>query len=268
MLAAEHGIDKVRGGSFCTTVLPEAEAKVLAKMVDSAGGTCFRCHQRGHVTNECPVTLPMAARRDQDWDCPDCGDRQFGRNKECRECGKWRPKEYTPVATPTGHKKGDWICQKCHDHQFAKNDICRKCKAPKPAVTLAAPLPSMATPAEPTALKRPSPPASPDEPAHVAKKPRIEESTQHDVVRKGDWECSSCSVNNYASRTSCFRCKKVKPAADAPTVATCVICLDKPACITLIPCGHMAMCRECTIRESDTCPMCRTPVTARQVTWQ
>ena len=29
-------------------------------------------------------------------------------------------------------------------------------------------------------------------------------------VRAGDWTCPSCNVNNFASRTVCFRCQTAK----------------------------------------------------------
>ena len=30
-------------------------------------------------------------RRPGDWDCPECGDHQFARNTECRQCGEPKP---------------------------------------------------------------------------------------------------------------------------------------------------------------------------------
>mmetsp|Transcript_58553 Transcript_58553/g.92557 ORF Transcript_58553/g.92557 Transcript_58553/m.92557 type:complete len:110 (-) Transcript_58553:14-343(-) len=29
-----------------------------------------------------------------DWECPHCGDHQFARNTQCRQCGKEKPKDY------------------------------------------------------------------------------------------------------------------------------------------------------------------------------
>jgi hypothetical protein len=38
----------------------------------------------------------------------------------------------------------------------------------------------------------------------------------------------------------------------------CVICLeDDSAEMVIIPCGHLAMCKECSKEITDTCPMCR-----------
>lgn len=259
-LAAEFGIDKVRGGTFCTPVLAEADAHVLGKMMDSTRGTCYHCHQAGHVTNECPITLAMATQRGGDWICPECGDDQFGRNTKCNQCDEPRPDRYTPVTRRAGWKPGDWECTGCGDHQFAKNPVCKKCGARKPAVA-------------PT--KRPRPvapvlvgvdaPLVAEPPEREVKKPRIEVT-----VKSGDWPCPACSANNFASRQACFKCKKVRPTAETAIVANCVVCLDKQAKVAMIPCGHLCACQVCaaTIATTNACPMCRAIVTGQNVIFQ
>ena len=39
--------------------------------------------------------------------------------------------------------------------------------------------------------------------------------------KRGDWVCSSCGKNNFASRTTCFGCKKPKPRMGDWTCASC-----------------------------------------------
>ncbi|WIA38370.1 hypothetical protein OEZ86_001700 [Tetradesmus obliquus] len=45
---------------------------------------------------------------------------------------------------------------------------------------------------------------------------------------------------------------------------TCVVCMEHPRNIVLVPCGHMALCKDCcntiVIEQKKTCPMCCQPV--------
>jgi predicted RNA-binding Zn-ribbon protein involved in translation (DUF1610 family) len=72
-------------------------------------------------------------RREGDWNCPSCGDFQFGRNKNCRKCGKAKvgtdSADRSPLASlKTNVKKpGDWYCTECGTHQFASRLQCRSC---------------------------------------------------------------------------------------------------------------------------------------------
>jgi hypothetical protein len=39
----------------------------------------------------------------------------------------------------------------------------------------------------------------------------------------------------------------------------CVVCMEEPRSIVLVPCGHMALCKECCehiMQEKKECPMC------------
>jgi len=51
----------------------------------------------------------------------------------------------------------------------------------------------------------------------------------------------------------------------------CIVCEDKPINIVLVPCGHQIMCADCSSeqesRGTNTCPSCRTAVTARVKTF-
>merc|ERR1711957_487764 len=65
-----------------------------------------------------------------DWICPACGDHQFGRNEECKQCQTAKPEG--GVVAKAEMKDGDWICPQCEDHQFAKNTKRRQCGAAHP----------------------------------------------------------------------------------------------------------------------------------------
>jgi len=46
--------------------------------------------------------------------------------------------------------------------------------------------------------------------------------------------------------------------------ALCVLCCSRPACVALIPCGHVGSCVKCSkklCRETGSCPFCRVPIT-------
>jgi predicted RNA-binding Zn-ribbon protein involved in translation (DUF1610 family) len=66
-------------------------------------------------------------RASADWICPQCGDKQFSRNIECKQCHA--PKPPFPICPEQleDMKEGDWLCPSCGDHQFARNDTCRRC---------------------------------------------------------------------------------------------------------------------------------------------
>jgi len=44
----------------------------------------------------------------------------------------------------------------------------------------------------------------------------------------------------------------------------CAVCMEKPATIAMVPCGHLCCCADCSQR-LETCPVCRAPVVKTQV---
>jgi len=41
----------------------------------------------------------------------------------------------------------------------------------------------------------------------------------------------------------------------------CVICLEVPKTILMLPCGHKCLCSNCALPTNNRCPICRTTVT-------
>ena len=52
-LMKEHGIEKVRGGSYSTTTLSRLDVKALSKELRHASGGCLRCGHKSHWATSC-----------------------------------------------------------------------------------------------------------------------------------------------------------------------------------------------------------------------
>ena len=48
---------------------------------------------------------------------------------------------------------------------------------------------------------------------------------------------------------------KVKRKRPRPEDSTCVVCMDAPANVAIIPCGHVCFCANC--KPPEDCPICR-----------
>jgi hypothetical protein len=49
-----HGIDNVRGGSYCRKELTQSERMLLQKEIRTALDMCIRCGSKGHFISACP----------------------------------------------------------------------------------------------------------------------------------------------------------------------------------------------------------------------
>lgn len=53
---------------------------------------------------------------------------------------------------------------------------------------------------------------------------------------------------------------KEKEEVDLPDVDKCTVCMTKQIDVVLIPCGHMCVCKDCSLlicKNDDRCPICR-----------
>ncbi len=51
---SEYGIDKVRGGQFCSEVLSKNQREYVTKAIQSIDNLCYVCSTAGHFANSCP----------------------------------------------------------------------------------------------------------------------------------------------------------------------------------------------------------------------
>ena len=74
-LMARHGIDRVRGGSYCQEHLTTAQITALQAELRTAAGTCFTCGKAGHYAVDCRTSIskPKPASRPHDEACYRCG---------------------------------------------------------------------------------------------------------------------------------------------------------------------------------------------------
>ena len=49
----KHGMENVRGGSFCQMNLDAESKKTIARMNKGAGDECYKCGEGGHFANQC-----------------------------------------------------------------------------------------------------------------------------------------------------------------------------------------------------------------------
>jgi len=54
-LMLKHGIDNVRGGSYCRIDLDDGQKQSLTTELRSATGVCFKCGRGGHFAAQCHV---------------------------------------------------------------------------------------------------------------------------------------------------------------------------------------------------------------------
>lgn len=123
-----------------------------------------------------------------------------------------------PVKSTSQVRPGDWHCLRCAFHNFASRRTCLKCQAPKPFEWTCSQCfgqnhymaPCMHCGAEYASSLLPTAPAAM---ANATAPP-----SSNVRFRPGDWFCSQCHLQNFASRTVCYRCQA--PNTNPPSTIT------------------------------------------------
>jgi inhibitor of KinA sporulation pathway (predicted exonuclease) len=152
------------------------------------------------------VNKGRTQHRPGDWDCPNCYFHNFASRRHCFKCNAENPNAGTgpaaPATLPSNFNPGDWICSNtsCGFHNYASRQQCFKCNSQRPGGS--------------------NPPSSYHSQDSYGGGYGGGGATgggrPPPSFRPGDWICPnpSCSFQNFASRTSCFRCHT--PCPNAP----------------------------------------------------
>jgi len=130
--------------------------------------------------------------RPGDWTCPNCGANVYASKTKCYRCQTLKPgfqQGGAPVNDKIDVRPGDWTCDNCGANVFATKMACYKCQAPKPLRYMGNTMMGGFVGAG------------------------GEGAARGGDVRPGDWTCSNCGANVYATKTNCYRCQAPKPLA-------------------------------------------------------
>jgi uncharacterized OB-fold protein len=141
-----------------------------------------------------------------DWKCLQCGNINFARRAECKQCGA--PRTADSPATHISQKyQPDWRCTACGNVNFARRTECKRCGAPRTEDAEPAYAPSHAV----HKMMGRGPPGMGMGMGMGGRMPPM--------PKPGDWNCPSCSYLNFARRTDCGKCGTPKPEGAIATAA-------------------------------------------------
>jgi hypothetical protein len=113
----KHGIDKVRGGTYCSMKLTSEQIQSLQKEIYGATDCCFKCGSKGHFAQKCDAYYEDDEEEEEEeeeedeelWGCEYC-DRTFTTAFGCgiheRSCKEKNTRRVTPTKRGTCYRCG------------------------------------------------------------------------------------------------------------------------------------------------------------------
>ena len=112
-LMMEHGIEKVRGGSYSTTILSRSDVKALSKELRHASGGCLRCGHKSHWATSCYAGKDVAGNDisddERDDQKPFKSSTQYFNGKTFNQS----PVKYNQVNRKTSDDSKEESCHRC-----------------------------------------------------------------------------------------------------------------------------------------------------------
>ena len=156
-----------------------------------------------------------------DWDCPKCNNSNFAFRTECNRCGEprgdapSRPRDdRRGFGRDRGNDRGrdrfrsqgrgrddrrgggDWDCPKCNNSNFSFRTECNRCGEPR----------GDARGAPRNDRRGGFDRRNNDRRGGFDRRGGRDGNRGGYEAKPGDWTCNDCGANNFASRTSCYKC--------------------------------------------------------------
>jgi hypothetical protein len=181
-----------------------------------------------------------------DWICPGCRGVVFASKDQCGKCHTSKPRGNAPQqqkpqqqSSPM-QKPGDWFCPGCSGLVFASKDRCGKCGVSKlnanphsnsvnqPLTNSTNPFSTFVNTDVNYNINVQYPSTNPfggvanlgqsvggvNNYSNNNNNANMSGGGGGGVVKPGDWRCSACNENNFASRQNCFKCRAARPGSN------------------------------------------------------